>query len=389
VAQTGIAARRQALIAWAVCVCLATPVLLWKLRWGEVPRDLAVYREAGRVLAQGGDLYGPGFGSHLKVPLPFTYPPLAGILAVPLGWLPGWPLTLVWAGFSLTALVVLVGLSFRPLLDAWPGRSGLRWGLIAGLFAWTTPVTDTLFLGQISLFVVLACALDCTVTRRGRGVLVGVATAVKLTPGLFTVYFLVTRQWRAALVSTVTTAGLWLVAWISLPSLSHTYWTQVVRHTERIGDAAFYANQSINGMLHRLGAPGWLWLPLALAAAVLGLTRARTAHIGGHPFAAATLVGLASLLVSPVSWQHHAGWVIPAVGVVVGDGRSARRLRAALAIMVVFLLRLPLIGSATSIPVVSGVAENAYVIAYWGLLLWLPTSTTRATRTRPLTTTPR
>ena len=98
-AQTGSAVRRQALIAWAIRVCLATPVLLWKLRWGEVPRDLAVYREAGRVLSQGGDLYGPGFGRDLKVPLPFTYPPLAGILAVPLGWLPGWVLTLVWTGF--------------------------------------------------------------------------------------------------------------------------------------------------------------------------------------------------------------------------------------------------------------------------------------------------
>ena len=55
------------------------------------------------------------------------------------------------------------------------------------------------------------------------------------------------------------------------------------------------------------------WLLLALALAAFGLWRARRAAFAGDELAAITLTGLVGILVSPVSWVHHAVWIFPAL----------------------------------------------------------------------------
>ena len=54
-------------------------------------------------------------------------------------------------------------------------------------------------------------------------------------------------------------------------------------------------------------------------------------------YALFTLVGIAGLLVSPVSWIHHAVWIVPATGVLLGDGRTRRQWVAWGSVMLVFL----------------------------------------------------
>jgi alpha-1,2-mannosyltransferase len=84
-----------------------------------------------------------------------------------------------------------------------------------------------------------------------------------------------------------------------------------------------------------------------------------------------TLVGLTSLVVSPVSWVHHAVWVVPALGVVLGDGRDRRRVAGAIAVAVLYLLRLPDWSSSVGAPV-SDLYENAYLLGFLVLLFALP-----------------
>ena len=66
-------------------------------------------------------------------------------------------------------------------------------------------MVNEITLGQVNSLLMLACLADLFRPRHGRlarlippGTLVGVATAIKLTPGLFICYFVVTRQWRLA-----------------------------------------------------------------------------------------------------------------------------------------------------------------------------------------------
>jgi alpha-1,2-mannosyltransferase len=110
----------------------------------------------------------------------------------------------------------------------------------------------------------------------------------------------------------------------------------------------------------------------------VGLVRASAAHRAGNELAAITLIGIASVLASPVSWIHHAVWIVPATGVILGDGRDRGRRIAWTATTVLFLLHVPVWSTLLGLSNVSLgaiVLENAYVWAAWGLLLFLPTRT--------------
>ena len=54
--------------------------------------------------------------------------------------------------------------------------------------------------GQVGIPLMACCVLDCMLprTRWPRGLLVGVAAAFKLVPGVFIPYLVLTRRWRAA-----------------------------------------------------------------------------------------------------------------------------------------------------------------------------------------------
>ena len=64
------------------------------------------------------------------------------------------------------------------------------------------PVLQTFEFGQINLLLMALVAVDCLVDRPRwpRGMLIGIAAAIKLTPAVFLLYFLLRRDYRAALV---------------------------------------------------------------------------------------------------------------------------------------------------------------------------------------------
>jgi alpha-1,2-mannosyltransferase len=121
--------------------------------------------------------------------------------------------------------------------------------------------------------------------------------------------------------------------------------------------------------------------------AVAGLAIARRLHDQGAALAAACAVGLVTLLISPVSWIHHAVWVVPIVAVVLGSGAQPWRRWTALAVVLVFTLRLPLFGSlllgGSGPRLVGHVLEEGYVVAYLVLLVLLA-APLRARETSPL-----
>ena len=166
--------------------------------------DVEVYREAARSVVYGRPLY-EQFTEPPQL-LPFTYPPFAALVALPLAALPFGAVGVIWTLAQVLATYATVVLAFRPLL----ARAGAwRWVAGAALTApvlWTLPVSDGIRFGQINAFIVLLCTLDLLAVRApwqlwtgARGALIGAATAIKLTPGVFLVHAVWSRRWREGL----------------------------------------------------------------------------------------------------------------------------------------------------------------------------------------------
>jgi alpha-1,2-mannosyltransferase len=342
------------------------------------PIDLAVYLRAGKMFAMGQGLYFPGWGAPLSTPLPYTYPPLWAAAVAPATVFPWRIVVLGWTAANVMVLVWIVRLSFREAL----GRAGpFRWMTLSGLAVVSTltaPVGDVLWVGQLGILLTAACLADTVPdrTRLPRGMLVGAATAVKLIPGVFILYWLATKRWREASISTATAVGLWLFTAFLRPDLSREYWTEVVFRMNRVGGAEIANNQSLHGLLLRMrwGGP-WVYVAVALATLALGMHRARVAHVRGDELAAACSVGITGLLVSPVSWIHHAIWIVPLVGVSLGDASDRRRWLLSAGVLALFMLRIPgwVESGSTDVGTILGpILENSYVLAFLAALFLLP-----------------
>ncbi len=192
------------------------------------------------------------------------------------------------------------------------------------------PFRETVSFGQVNMLLLFLVALDLLVGvaggRRWAGVGIGLATAIKLTPGVFIVYLLVTRRWRAALVSAGTAAVATLAAAAVDPAASREFWTSALWDTDRVGSLAFVSNQSLQGVVARLDPEH----PSSLAWAGAGGGGAgRLGLAGARPPSLAeglALTGVLGCLISPVTWVHHLVWLVPALILLVDAG--LRRVRA-------------------------------------------------------------
>ena len=340
--------------------------------------DFGVYRAGGESVQRGLSLYAPEFLDRAHFHDGFTYPPFAALLFVPIS-LPSATLAYwLWTLASLALLTVLVTLSFRPLL----ARTSASWrplaiGAATAIAVLTVPVAEHLSLGQVGIAITLACLVDVTgrLPRLPRGVLVGLATAVKLTPGLFLVHYVLTRQWRALATAAGTTATCWAIAWVILPADSAQYFLHgLMTDHSRAGSVLEVANQSLWGTTHRIlgSGAGPVWVLACAAVGSFALLRARRAHLGGDLTAAATLVGLTSVLLSPVSWMHAGMWLIPAVGLLVHDGRGRRGVLAGAAVIALSAVLVPHPPDPTSGPWVVRIWHEALVACYLLLIATLP-----------------
>ena len=306
-----------------------------------------MYRDAGRSVLDGRSVYG-----HLTAPpqrLSFTYPPFAALLSVPLAVLSFDLAGGLWTASELVLTTVITWWGFRRL---WP-RAGQWWpaalGVLAGLMTQLLPFRDEIKFGQVDELVVVLCLLDCAVRRPRwpRGVLVGLAAAIKLTPLVFIPYLFLTGRRRASAVAAATAVGLSLLTAAVLPGASRDYWTDDLFHTSRLQDNAGTSNQSLRGMLLRADLPHSVYdvalVVAVLLVAVVGYRQAvRAQRI--DEVAGVGLTGLLAVLLSPVAWIHHLAWLPLIIGTVIADGRSPRRVAAGLGLVVFFVLRVPWIG---------------------------------------------
>ncbi len=363
--------------------------------------DLEVYRDGGRALLRGAPLY-----EVLTQPpqfLPFTYPPFAGLLAVPFTLMSWTAAQWAWTVVMYAALAVVVGYAFRDVI----ARAG-RWapvaaGALFGASAWIWPAFDQMRFGQVGFILMALCVADCAARTAywPRGMLVGLAVAIKLVPGVFLIYFWVTGRRDAAGNAVLTAAVASLGAFALLPSDSADYWFgALLQGGDRTGAIDGTTNQAVNGVLARILAEGpvrsLLFLVLVLAVAYAGFRLARRATVtadalardvphrtpggtdlmraadaGPGPYslllAGVAITGLLSVLLSPVGWMHHLVWIIIVLGALLGDGRDPRRVLLAAGVWLYYLFPLPWRGAALSrgenpllVRVIGRIGQNAF-----------------------------
>ncbi|WBB95613.1 glycosyltransferase 87 family protein [Solwaraspora sp. WMMA2080] len=285
----------------------------WALRWTV---DLKVYLASGLAVREGTSLYDVVIMSPLYGPMPYLYPPLTAVLFfVPLSYLPIGAASLVWNTASLVALgaVVWMTLKVAGVRDA--RVRGVLTVVVLILAAWLLPVRIQLIAGQINMFLLLLVLLDFRGGGgRWRGVGIGIAAGLKVTPLIFIGYLVVTRQWRAAGTALGAFLGTVVAGFAVLPRDSLTYWSGLVLHSSRAGGVFDTPNQSLSGALARVlegeQFARW-WLVILAGVAVFGLAVARYVYLRGSDFLGFSAAAVTGLLVSPVSWEHHWVYVIP------------------------------------------------------------------------------
>jgi alpha-1,2-mannosyltransferase len=283
--------------------------------------DLRVYRGAVRWWLDGHSLYSFTLGD---TEYGFTYPPFAAVFMLPLAFVPGATAAVLTTVVSAAAGVAITYWLVAPVARR---HEWTPWFAVAlavpGVFA-MEPIRETLGYGQLNMVIFALVVADVVALRRGlgwAGAGIGLATALKLTPGLFIVFLFLIGRRRPAVVAAGTFLGATLLAFLVNGAASWDYWTHELLQTSRVGRLDKWANQSVLGMLARVADPGQpdrrVWVVLAGAVLVLGMWRAVRAYRRGDDVVAVTLTGLTACLVSPISWTHHFVWVVPAVVVLV------------------------------------------------------------------------
>jgi alpha-1,2-mannosyltransferase len=304
--------------------------------------DLAVYRDGGRAILDHARLYELRFPGDLA----FTYPPLAALVFV----------AVAKASLGVTEPIVTVGsmillpvmlrqaLRLQPLSSWLSNAQASRAALVVGAAAlWLEPMWTTLRYGQIDVLIATLILFDLSRDdeSRSKGVAIGLAIGLKLTPGIFAAYLLFTRRYRAAVTSLVVFVLTVAAGFALAPGDSQEFWGGDFLYPKRVGRIENAANQSLRGawarVLHSLSVET-VWLCSAVVVGAVGMVLACRAGRRGEEALGFSLCALTGLLVSPVSWSHHWVLAIPVLLLFVMSAHragSTKRLLASLLVAIV------------------------------------------------------
>jgi alpha-1,2-mannosyltransferase len=265
-------------------------------------------------------------GSHawsnalFRVTLPidhlgFTYPPFSALLFAPFAHLPLLVCEVAFSWLNLVAVFALVAVCLRAVCRSMEKRTVLWWALALLLpVALFDPVRQTLLLGQVNIILVLMVVADMTLDLPlPRGVLVGLAAAIKVTPIILIPYLFLTRQGRAGMRALATFLAAGLFAAAVNTSTSWAYWTHYIRDPQRAGMLSWIGNQGLLGAFERMAERTLATTPtflLVVTVAGVGLALAAMAYRQSSPVLGLLVVEATESLANPVSWSHHFIWVV-------------------------------------------------------------------------------
>ncbi len=288
--------------------------------------DLQVYRLGIEAMRDGADMYGQLPKTSIGIGLPFIYPPFAAIALAPFALLPWGTAKILYVVVSIAALAWTLYLVARRYHPDRKQAALLVTACALPLAMLLEPVRATIDFGQVNLLLMVLVATDCLLpkTRYPRGMLIGLAAAIKLTPAAFVLYFLVRKDYKAAATAAATGAIATVASFAFLPKESTNYWFGGLGNVSGLSGSAFHTNQSIQAVMARLHITGLpfdaLWLVLGGLLLILVVAAMRKA--ADAPAIALSLNAVFTLLLSPISWSHHWVWIAPALLAMVCHART-------------------------------------------------------------------
>ncbi|HET6501460.1 MAG TPA: glycosyltransferase 87 family protein [Amycolatopsis sp.] len=307
----GIRTRADVLLTGALLIvlgCLANGL-------PKLYADVDVYRLGALTFLDGKSIYHQLPVSAIGGALPYTYPPSSAMLFVPLALVPTWlgyPLLTALSAFALIPLTT----AYRAAAPELRTLLGKPWLVVAAAIAmlFGHPVANTIYWGQINVLLMTMVALDILspAPRWPRGLLIGLAAAIKLTPAGFALIFLLRRDHRSLVTSIVSFVAASAIAFVCMPSDSLFYWTNRMFNATSLRIGGPLANESLFASLQKLGLTGTplTVLDAVLAVAIIAATwfGTRRALADGDLVMALGANAAGVLLLSPISWSHH--WVL-------------------------------------------------------------------------------
>jgi len=314
------------------------------LLYGRLFEYNFTYLRAAEATLMGKSIY--SFGD-------INYPPPALFLFIFLHFLPVFWGQIVWSFFSLGCLLLALYFSFKILQLDWKWQN---LSLILPLSFLAFPIKWTFGLGQINNLILLLLVLgfyfdlpkspmdigqkatkkqtsptlrrstafppwrDCAVVYcygKGKsglaGLSLGVATCLKIIPGIFLLYFLLKKQFKVFVFGVILVTGLFLGSgWCFGFNLWREYFTKVIPATFEIGRKDIYYNQAVSGFFSRMIGDGnqvamatAIFSFLVLAVTIYSLCRQKGIDAFG-----CSLIISAILLINSFSWQHHFVWLV-------------------------------------------------------------------------------
>ncbi|MHA6797868.1 glycosyltransferase 87 family protein [Bounagaea algeriensis] len=309
---------------------------VWFVHWIDTRGyvDTQVYQLGGRAWLSGFDLYGDLTPeSPDSSTLPFIYPPFAALLFTPLSLVPANTAVLA---VSLTShlSILVTAYALARCSPYFAARAPFVAAGAAALMPWLTliePARETLNYGQINLLLMALVAADCLLprTRWPRGLLVGLAGAIKLTPLGFLLFFLIRRDHRALGTGLATFSGTVLLGVLAAPRDSATWWLGQMFDTGSSMGTVYAGNVSLRSLIAKQDISGTglnlLWIAGAIALFGITVWAMRYAQQQANTALMLAFNAVLIVLISPISWSHHWVWAGPTLALLFAMAVRHRR----------------------------------------------------------------
>ena len=236
--------------------------------------DVYVYWNALNNWFSGNSLYNWYALPDYKM-YPFTYPPFGA-----------WALSpLTWFDYETAARLMIMAIALQTaLIVALIGRSlGWSWGSAFAIAPWAAilvqqclePFNQSVGFAQVNTAMMALVMIDVAAppSWKGRGVASGLAAAIKLTPAIAVLIFLLRRQWRSAITMVTTSVAVTLLGCIISKDESASFFIYAMWDPQRAGDPYYTSNQNLKGFVSR-ALPENAWSITWAIAVVLALVAA-------------------------------------------------------------------------------------------------------------------
>ncbi|MFN3746389.1 MAG: glycosyltransferase family 87 protein [Hyphomicrobiaceae bacterium] len=198
------------------------------------------------------------------------------------------------------------------------------------------PSVQALKLGQIQVWINTLFVFACIAWLRGAkataGALLALAATIKPQLGIFLAWAVLWREWSFLRGFLAAGLPIGMISLLAFGLHNHFAYLEVLSFLSRHGEA-YFANQSVNGLVHRalgnginLRSDNTLFAPMdarviaatsvsSLALLAIALAPARAAGQRRPDIVDMGIMSICATLASPIAWEHHYGVLLPLLGI--------------------------------------------------------------------------